>query len=77
MDMKVISVYVSAKTYSEFKKHAEAQDRPVAELIREAMELYRSSRIRPQRQLTMMPTTAKPKLKRRWSREEIQEELLG
>jgi len=75
--MKAISVYVSEKTYSEFKKYAEGQDRPVAELIREAMELYRSSRIGPLRQLTKLPTTAKPKLKRRWTREEIQEELLG
>ncbi len=75
--MKLISVYVSAKTYSEFKSYAEAEDRPVAELIREAMELYRNSRIRPPRQLSEMPTTAKPKLKRRWTREEIQEELLG
>ncbi|RPJ56777.1 MAG: ribbon-helix-helix protein, CopG family [Acidobacteria bacterium] len=75
--MKVISVYVSENTYAKFKEYAEAQDRPVAELIREAMELYRSSRIQPRRQLTVLPTTAKPKLKRRWTREEIQEELLG
>jgi len=75
--VKLISVHVSTKTYSEFKKYAEAQDRPVAELIREAMELYRTSRIGRLRQLTNMPTTAKPKLKRRWTREEIQEELLG
>ncbi len=75
--MKAISIYVSEKTYTEFKKYAQDQDRPVAELIREAMELYRERRIQPQASLKRMPTSAKPRLKRRWTREEIQEELLG
>ena len=75
--MKSISIYVSEKTYTEFKKYAQAQDRPVAELIREAMELYRDRTIQPQTSLKRMPTSPKPRLKRRWTREEIQEELLG
>jgi len=60
-----------------FREYARQQDRPVAELIREAMENYRSSRIAPQTRLRRMPTTAKPKLKRRWKKEEIHEEMLG
>ena len=75
--MKAISVYVSEKTYDEFQKYAQDQDRPVAELIREAMEAYRDRKIQPQTSLKRMPTSAKPRLKRRWKREEIQEELLG
>ncbi len=62
--MKVISVYVSEKTYTEFKKYAQDQDRPVAELIREAMGSYRDSRIQPPMSLKRMPTSAKPRLKR-------------
>jgi hypothetical protein len=75
--MKTISLYVSEKTYTEFKKYAEHQERPVAEVIREAMELYRDSRIQPRTSLRRMPISRKPKLKRRWTRGEIQEELLG
>ena len=75
--MKLISLNVSEKTYGEFKKYAQDQDRPVAELIREAMELYREKKIELQKSLKHLPTSAKPKLKRRWTREEIQEELLG
>ncbi len=75
--MKLISIHVSEKTYGEFRKYAEHQDRPVAELIREAMEFYRERKIQPQTALKRMPTAAKPKLKRRWTREEIQKELLG
>jgi hypothetical protein len=41
------------------------------------MDLYSNERIRPARVLHRMPTTSKPKLKRRWKKEEIQEELLG
>ena len=73
--MRVISVYVSAKTYAEFKRYARNVDRPVAELIREAMEWYRTNRIQSQTILKRMPVSSRPKLKRRWTREEIQEEL--
>jgi hypothetical protein len=73
--MRVISVYVSEKTYAEFKRYAQNVDRPVAELIREAMESYRSNRIQSQTMLKRMPVSSGPKLKRRWTREEIQEEL--
>ena len=75
--MKLISIHVSENTYGEFTKYAKHQDRPVAELIREAMEFYREHKIQPQTALKRMPTTAKPKLKRRWRRQEIEEELLG
>lgn len=75
--MRIISVNVAEDTYDEFKRYAAQQERPVSELIREAMEIYRANHIRPQKPLTRMPTSSKPKLKRRWTREEINEEILG
>jgi len=44
--MKPITINVSESTYREFKKYARRQDRKTAELIREAMELYRREKIR-------------------------------
>lgn len=44
--MKPITVNVSESTYREFKDYARRQDRKTAELIREAMELYREKKIR-------------------------------
>lgn len=43
--MKRITTNVSESTYREFKEYARRQDRKAAELIREAMELYREERI--------------------------------
>ena len=45
--MKTISVNVSEPVYEEFMEHARRTDRKAAELIREAMELFRNQRIRP------------------------------
>jgi len=42
---KVITANVSEMTYSEFEKYAEQQDRKTAELICEAMEFYRETKI--------------------------------
>ena len=43
--MKPITINVSEITYREFKDYARRQDRKTAELIREAMELYREKKI--------------------------------
>jgi len=75
--MRTISINVSEKAYLEFKSFGEMRGRPVAELIREAMDLYTPEKIRPARVLREMPTTGKPRLRRRWTKEEIQEEMLG
>jgi len=45
--MKTISVNISEPVYEDFLKHARKTDRTAAELIREAMELFRNERIRP------------------------------
>jgi hypothetical protein len=44
--MKTISVNVSEPVYEDFMQHAKRMDRTAAELIREAMELFRRDRIR-------------------------------
>lgn len=45
--MKTISVNVSEPVYQEFQAQAKRTDRTTAELIREAMELFRKERFRP------------------------------
>jgi hypothetical protein len=45
--MKTISVNVSEPVYDDFMDYARRTDRKAAELIREAMELFRRERIRP------------------------------
>jgi hypothetical protein len=45
--MKTISVNISKPVYDDFVEHARRTDRTAAELIREAMELFRNQRIRP------------------------------
>jgi len=45
--MKTISVNISEPVYDDFVEHARRTDRTAAELIREAMELFRNQRIRP------------------------------
>ena len=45
--MKTISVNISEPVYEDFVAHARRTDRTAAELIREAMELFRNQRIRP------------------------------
>ncbi len=43
--MKTISVNVSEPVYQDFLEYARRTDRTAAELIREAMELFRAQRI--------------------------------
>jgi hypothetical protein len=43
--MKTITVNVSEPVYEEFQQYAKKVDRKAAELIREAMELYRRQHI--------------------------------
>jgi hypothetical protein len=50
--MKTKSVNVSGPVYQDFMDHAQRTDRTAAELIREAMELFRRQRIHPRTSLT-------------------------
>jgi len=44
--MKTITINVSETVYRDFQEHARVCDRTTSELIREAMELYWTERIR-------------------------------
>lgn len=52
--MKTISVNISEPVYADFLDHAKRTDRTAAELIREAMELFRNQRIRPKTSLAAL-----------------------
>lgn len=45
--MKTITINVSEPVYEDFRRAARRLGRPASELIREAMELYRSERLHP------------------------------
>lgn len=48
--MKTITINVSEPVYREFQEYARKRDRKTAELIREAMEIYRTQKLMPGRQ---------------------------
>jgi len=52
--MKTISVNISEPVYEDFIDHARRTDRTAAELIREAMEMFRHQRIRPRTSLAAL-----------------------
>jgi hypothetical protein len=52
--MKTISVNISEPVYQDFLEYARKSDRTAAELIREAMELFRNERIRPRTSLAAL-----------------------
>lgn len=75
--MKTISVNVSEPVYEDFMEHAQRTDRTAAELIREAMELFRQERIRPRTSLTnLKPLNLGKTLKPLSSRDDLLEEML-
>ncbi len=49
--MKTITINVSDPVYAEFRRAARAMGRPTSELIREAMEDYSQSRLKPRNHL--------------------------
>lgn len=52
--MKTISINISEPVYEDFIDHARRTDRTAAELIREAMEMFRNQRIRPRTSLSAL-----------------------
>jgi len=74
--MKSISVHVSERDYQELKSLAAASDRPVAELIRQAMADY-IQRIRQEGQpLASLDPHDSGALLRPWTRAELLDEAL-
>jgi hypothetical protein len=75
--MKAITINVSEPVYADFQRYAEQQDRPASELIREAMEAYRQSRIRPARSLRERRPASVGSVLQRWTgRQDLVDVLL-
>lgn len=72
--MKTITLNVSEPVYADFQRHAREQDRPTSELLREAMEFYRQSKIRPARSLRDVKPSSVGAILQPWS---SRGELLG
>jgi hypothetical protein len=56
--MKTISVSVSKDDYEAFRRGSKRLQRSIAQLIREAMVLYRAERLEPKGRLTELPVLA-------------------
>ncbi|MGH9323006.1 MAG: ribbon-helix-helix domain-containing protein [Vicinamibacteria bacterium] len=75
--MKAVSVHLSETAYIEMKILASARGRPVAELIRQAMEEYlERERSRRQSLLDRAPHES-GRLLRPWTRDELLEEMVS
>jgi hypothetical protein len=75
--MKTITLNVSEPVYADFQRYAQEQDRPTSELLREAMELYRQSKIRPPRSLRNLKPSSVEAILQPWSsRSELLEDFL-
>jgi hypothetical protein len=53
--MKTISVSVSIEDYEAFRRGSKRSKRPIAQLIREAMALYRTERLEEKSRLVELP----------------------
>jgi hypothetical protein len=65
--MKAITLNVSEPVYADFQRFAQEQDRPTSELLREAMELYRQTKIRPVKSLRDLKPSSAGALLQPWS----------
>ena len=75
--MKTISVNISEPVYRDFLEYARKTDRTAAELIREAMELFRNERIRPRTSIAgLKPLDLGKTLRHLTSRDDILGEML-
>jgi hypothetical protein len=74
--MKPVSVYLPERPYQELKSLAARRDRPVAELIREAMDQYLERERTSGRSILDIPPHRSGRLRRRWTRAELLDEML-
>jgi hypothetical protein len=77
-NMKTISVSVSKEDYEAFRRGSRRLKRPIAQLIREAMALFRQERLEERSRLTELPVLVghRPLLSLP-TRAEIYEEIFG
>lgn len=76
--MKTISISVSTEDYEAFRRGSRRSKRPIAQLIREAMALYREERLEEKSRLAELPVIVghRPLLTLP-ARAEIYEEVFG
>jgi hypothetical protein len=75
--MKTISVNISEPVYEDFIDHARRTDRTAAQLIREAMELFRNQHIRPRTSVaTLKPLNLGKTIRPLISRNDLLGEML-
>ena len=74
--MKSISMYVPESAYQEFKALAAREERPVAELIRQAMAEYLSRARQTGGSVLDIPPHASGALLREWTRDEVFGEMI-
>jgi len=75
--MKPISVHVSEDTYEELKSLAARSGRPVAELIRRAMDRYVESERRADRSILDIEPHDSGRLLSEWDRSELLDEMMA
>lgn len=76
--MKTISVSVSADDYAAFRRGSRRTKRPIAQLIREAMALYRAERLEEKDRLIDLPVLVGPRpVSGLPGRAEVYEEIFG
>lgn len=73
--MKSISVHVSETDYAELKSLAASADRPVAELIREAMSRFLLERRQSGPALSALAPHRSGRLRSGWTRDELLDEM--
>jgi hypothetical protein len=74
--MRSISIHVSDRAYQEFKAIAAREERPVAELIRQAMTEYLSRERRGGRSILEIAPHESGALAGSWTRDEILDEMI-
>ena len=75
--MKAITIHVSEPVYADFQRYAQQQDRPAAELIREAIEAYRQANIRPARSVRDLRPASVGTILRPWGgRSDLVDDLM-
>ena len=76
--MKTISVSVSEVDYEAFRVAARRRERPIAELIREAMALYRAEKLTPRTRCEdLVVLTGHRPVHELPTREELYDEVFG
>ena len=78
IDMKTISVAVSESVYEDFRRAARSRDRSIAQLIREAMRIYRDTHLTLKEPLSTFAVFDSPRPRGGLpSREQLYDDMTG